>query len=768
MLEYFLNPFMLMGLAGLSLPILVHLLSRKKYDVVAWGAMQFLELRRKTRRRIRLQYLLLLLLRMALVALIVLAMARPWFLSGGWFGFASNQGRDVVIVIDGSASMGWEGETVTPHATAVGAAERILDVLRPGDTVGLVDARERVRAVIDSPTHDFDHVRDQLEQLPVPSGSSNLADAMTRAVGILNRGSNLVREVIVLGDAQSLPWRADDTNEWARFDAAVENASVKPRVRVMDVFESSDDRVNFSVDRLSISRESVVANIPLRISTKVRYYGGRAAASRRVDLEVDGQRLDAQTLQVQLEPGGEANVEFHYRFASSGSHRVAVVIDGDNLSGDNRSEAVVLVDEALPALLVDGTPHLDRTRGATFFASAALTSASNETPWVRASVISAAELEPDSLTGVSVVVLANVRSLSDAQVRAIEGFVSDGGGLFVALGDQADASSYNASLFRLGQGLLPAELDAIQHGADDALGGRSISSGSLELTWLTRFRSENGGGFTEARFKSWWKLQPVSSSAKGDNEPTAPSAEDAENALPASTENKPAVIAARLETGDPLLITRHFGAGRVALMAAPLDADWSSLPAKPDFVPFLHELLFHLSVGKATRNVDVGDPLSLVVPDDLSPEDYEFVAPDESRHVPTLTGDERRTLLELPSADLPGIYLLQPTADGVSADAERPVEYFAVNFDRSESDLTPLDHSERQALSANDRLRFVESEAELKQAMFLDESRSEIWRALMLVFLLILVAEALMTRRLVAGGHEVVVEDVDVETEARP
>ncbi|MCA9022389.1 MAG: BatA domain-containing protein, partial [Planctomycetaceae bacterium] len=38
----FLNPMMLLGLLGISLPVLVHLLSRKKYDVVQWGAMQFL------------------------------------------------------------------------------------------------------------------------------------------------------------------------------------------------------------------------------------------------------------------------------------------------------------------------------------------------------------------------------------------------------------------------------------------------------------------------------------------------------------------------------------------------------------------------------------------------------------------------------------------------------------------------------------------------------------------------------------------------------
>ena len=48
-----LNAAMLFGLAALVLPVVVHLISKRKFDIVHWGAMQFLELGRRTRRRIR-------------------------------------------------------------------------------------------------------------------------------------------------------------------------------------------------------------------------------------------------------------------------------------------------------------------------------------------------------------------------------------------------------------------------------------------------------------------------------------------------------------------------------------------------------------------------------------------------------------------------------------------------------------------------------------------------------------------------------------------
>ena len=142
-LHFFLNPWMLLGLAGVLLPVMAHLLSRKRYDIVEWGAMQFLELDPSARRKLRLEELLLLAVRMGLVALLAIALARPW-LSGAWLGrLGSTQSRDVVLVIDGSYSMGWEGRAVTPHVNAVRLARQFVDELRPGDSIMVLDARQR-------------------------------------------------------------------------------------------------------------------------------------------------------------------------------------------------------------------------------------------------------------------------------------------------------------------------------------------------------------------------------------------------------------------------------------------------------------------------------------------------------------------------------------------------------------------------------------------------------------------------------------------------
>src|SRR6516164_8838744 len=98
----FLVPAMLIGMALLAIPPIIHLLNRRRYQVVDWGAMQFLQLSEVTRRRLMIEELLLMALRMGLIAVLVLALAGP-FMDDSPLLSGQRTNRDVVIVLDGSA-----------------------------------------------------------------------------------------------------------------------------------------------------------------------------------------------------------------------------------------------------------------------------------------------------------------------------------------------------------------------------------------------------------------------------------------------------------------------------------------------------------------------------------------------------------------------------------------------------------------------------------------------------------------------------------------
>ena len=730
----FLNPWMLLGLAGIALPVLAHLLSKKKYDVVQWGAMQFLELGRETRRRVRLEELLLLLVRVLLICLIVLIFARPWASGGLFKNLVSTQPRDVVIIVDGSFSMGWEDGVESPHQRAINWAREFLNDLGAGDTVALIDARDQARVVIESPTRDLEWVREELRSLPSPSGSSNLAEATSKAVQILSQTSNLDREILVLTDGQARSWSVDDPNRWLRFDDLLQQPAIRPRVWCVDVTEEhSSTRMNLTVGAVQLSRELTVTDFPVRISTSVGYSGGSEPIMKRVDLQINGETVPDRSISVQLQPDGETTVEFEHRFASVGSYVIGVAVEGDALPGDNESLAAIEVRNALPILLVDGDQRFDPTQSETFFAQTAFSPSLKSRDWVRAKTVSARDWTSKNIDQYRVIVLANVDTLSTEALQSLKNYVANGGGLFFALGDHSQARFYNETLFDAG--LLPVLLRTQGEPAPAQKDqGVKISQETLELPWLKRFQNTESS-LPDARFDRWWVMDSITPAVTKKNQ---------------SVTLSTPVTAARLSSGDPLLVTAEYGRGRVLVMSAPLDADWSTLPAKPDYVAFLHEAIFYLAAAGVERNLLPGVPFVYPVDSEFPAKEFAFFDPAGTSTKVKIEGASNRSYVRYGETQLPGQYSLERTPRN-SNPASR--QFFVVDYDRGESDLTELTDGDRTFLTDNQRMQFIETHTELREELLTDNSRAELWRWMVFLFLGFLVFEVWMTRRLVQGGH---------------
>src|SRR4029077_4021812 len=128
---------MLLGLAGLAIPIIIHLLNRRRYDIVDWGAMQFLKISEVTRRRLMLEEILLMMLRMGLIALLVFGLAGPFLPHSSLVRLGPRITRDVVLVFDGSYSMGYVGAGTSSHDAAKEWALNFVKELAGRDSVAI-------------------------------------------------------------------------------------------------------------------------------------------------------------------------------------------------------------------------------------------------------------------------------------------------------------------------------------------------------------------------------------------------------------------------------------------------------------------------------------------------------------------------------------------------------------------------------------------------------------------------------------------------------
>src|SRR3954470_21149241 len=117
----FLAPLFFVALAGLAIPVLLHLTQREKKQVVYFPSLMFVRrIPYKSVRRRKIQNWLLLAVRMAALALGILAFARPWLQSTDAAGPIGTGAREVVVLLDNSYSMTyadhWEKARAAAHA----------------------------------------------------------------------------------------------------------------------------------------------------------------------------------------------------------------------------------------------------------------------------------------------------------------------------------------------------------------------------------------------------------------------------------------------------------------------------------------------------------------------------------------------------------------------------------------------------------------------------------------------------------------------------
>jgi hypothetical protein len=760
------SPWMLLGLGALAIPVIIHLLNRRRYDVVDWGAMQFLQISEVTRRRLMLEEVLLLLLRMALLAVLVLALAGPFFETSFLSRLAgSRPNRDVVLVFDGSASMAATDETGrrSPQDLAREWALAFLDALAPGDTVAVLQAKQQVVPVVATLSRDLKAVRQRIKDLPAPAGGCDWPGALKRAHQVLADSKRSEREIIVLGDGQRFGWADPDTLfRWELLAGELganrpEAGDDPPRPRLWAVNLAPDRAAgvpNWALAPLAGNRPGVPVEREVTFRTDLLLTGQAAyAPPHRLRLEVDGKPVrDLPAPQHPKIDNGKVPLSFPHRFAAPGSHLVSLILDADpppeerkpgyvvrdRVPGDNRQDFAVEVLPAVPVLLIDGeTSAAPSPYRATDFLRDALSPARDRTPAVRARVVPLKDFSPALLSAAPrprVLVLHNVPRLEGPQQEALGRFLADGGGVLVTLGERVEADFYNEQLYRGGDGWLPARLDGIEGDEARPKDAARPDPASFTHPTLELFRKLVVGGLGEAYFPRWWKLSTPGQHAAG---------------VPVGT--------LRTATARyPFLVERAVAAGRVLLCAVPLDNSWgTNLPDLPAFVPLAHELVYYLAGARsAEHNLRPGQPLRYRAQTrEIDPSRYTLQPPGGAA-LPLSTRPgvpdtypaqvrplERGALLIYEDARETGVYRLQ-TPEGATV-------YYVVQPDARESDLTPCSEEDRARVAKLLPVQYENDRGFIIQTPPGSRRREDYWQYFLVGLIGLLALEVWLTRRMV-------------------
>lgn len=707
----FLNGILLFGAFALTLPIIIHLFHKSRFEIVRWGAMHLLEtVIRTNQRRFQIEQWILLALRASLPLLLALLMARPV-----WQGAQSLLGdarTSTVILLDNSYSMQAGRAGISTFSLARDAATHLVGGLRRGSEVQVLLMGAGGSTLLDQPTIDPDRAIDAINQLTADYGAATVPYALGFAAGILESMHESARHVVVVSDFQKVSF---DPAEDAALGQALERlrkAPVPPNITFFDV--GQDVRDNVAVESLDFSRLMVGVGQKMQIRGNLRNYGDVPYPDLRVYFKVDGK--EKAISQINLAPHQHTQVLFTHAFETTGSHFVEIYAEGDPLKADNSALASFTVRDKLPVLLVDGDPSTEPLKSETAFAEIALqpygASRSQVADLITTQVIRPEALSADALAKSSMVMLANVRKLDDRQLHALEDFVKQGGGLFIAPGNRIEAAWYNSAFLQEGRGLLPGTVGELAGDPQPNGPTTSIAAERFENPALEIFNDPKNGSLSEAAIRMWYKLKPANG----------------------------ATTLARLDSGDPFLLEKPFGEGRVILAATAIDADWGNLPMRSFYLPFLQRLSVYLaSTIFPPHNLEVGHSISAFLPVADAGKKAILTLPNGGVVELPITKKGTRGVVEYSRTQEPGLYLLQ-------APGGEPVHY-VVNASRIESDLQKLSETEMTAFAQRHNVTIVHNDAEYQQNEHLRRYGREIWKPILWLLLLLSFAELILQQR---------------------
>lgn len=723
------NPALLFGGLAVASPIIIHLLSKRKFKILEWAAMDFLlEAERRNRRRVRLEQLILLLLRCLAMLLIALMVSRPFVKPTGFAaGLAQAVRFERVVLLDDSPSMAAQ----VGRTTAFEQAKESLIALvrgsirdRTGDTLTVLTTSRPERPVLSGQyiTKDkVDGLVRRIQQIPVSDFSARYDQSLLGVERLLrSRDGNQNRVVYVFTDLRKQDWASvTGTSDKHGLMAAIRRTR-KSADGMYVVDAGTPLGANLTVSAISIQEKSLVAGVPARFEVTVKNHGEEDASDVDVSFAVGTAAPERDTIDL-VKAGGKASVPFTFTFQEQGSAEVVAEIQADELPADNKRFLAARVNTGIRMLVVDGEPSSEFGEAETFFLERALAPPGEVLSGNAVRIVTENQFESLDFEPFQVIFLCNLYRLSEQRSKALEKWVRGGGGLIFFLGDQVDDVGYNELLHLEGKGLFPLQL--IEVAGDESerkWAGMTLKAPNHPV--LKVFQGVQNPFLERVKVFRWWRgTAPVEEISAG----------------------RSRILASLTDTEEsPLVVERFVGDGRVLVMATTTDVEWNTWPSDPSYVVSVLEMARYMARATTGRGtLSVGVPLRHVLDPVLHQTEARISTPKDPEGVslqaiPSEDGSE--IVLSYDEVERSGFYRL-----GLQRrDGGEDVVLFGSNIDPREGNLKRINADSFRSRVSEVGVEVVRGEEILSRGD--DGSRTEFWRRVLLALVLVLCAEQLL------------------------
>ncbi len=695
----FINTLILSALALSLIPVIIHLLNRKKSLVVPFSTLNFLRALEKSKiKKIQIRQILLLLLRTLVLVLAVVAFARPVSKLENRGGVDAHANTSAVLVIDNSVGASYQSEKGAVMDVIKIKAERILDFLKEGDEAAVISLSNPQPA---SWSQNFTEVKAGIRNIQFGYFKPNLNDALFAADQLLDHAKNVNKEIYVLTNLQRGSFS----------DEAV------PAFQSVPMFMDCSPKKfkNVGITNAQAVSKIIEKNKPVDVSVTVKNFGDENAEGVLASVYLDGRRVGQSSLNIPAHD--ESALDLKIIPTRTGFISGYVEIDDDAFAADNKRFFHLYVPERVRVLLAGN--HLNDTE---FLRLALNPSAETGSP-VAANSVEYAKLPATNLNDFQVVLFSNVPRFDESLMRRVESFLRAGGGMMIFPGEATDISNYNKTLFE--------------------------KAGIGKFLSLTDYsRQEN----LTARFGYVDYTHPV---IKGLFDPFAGTVQIASPdfikffKLDRSGTSR-TIIA--LSTNSGFVEERHYLNGDILVFASAVNLNWSDWPLKGIFAPLINRCVAYLFSQNYSepKSFLCGAPIELKIQsasqDGIRVNDINHV-----EIVPQVKQIGTDIIVKVPKLDTPGNYSVHAK--------NATTEMFDLNVAAEQGNFEKIPAASMDTVFGNGRYKMIGEDEKIEEFILQSRYGRELWKWVMVCALILLVAEAALAQSHRWSKHESAVKN---------
>ncbi|MDX1641207.1 MAG: BatA domain-containing protein [Balneolaceae bacterium] len=692
----FLNPFFLFALLTVAVPLLIYLLNIRKPKKVRFSTLAFFDSLKSTAlKRIRIKRWLLLLIRSLAILALVLAASRP-FLPPEFGWTSNNQPKAIGIVIDNSPTMNRVDRNGPYFEQAKNAIRDILSIAGNDDRI-LVDVTNG--SSLNIPLISKRAALNRLEDISTINAGNYLQQRLQSVTERIQEADEPNKILYLITDGQE-----------SQFSDIENENSVFENINVQVIQVGSGDALNIGYENVSIEYGGLSQTANLQLRAILKNAGNQPAANQFINLYQDGELISQQAFD--LDTGSNREFLFDIPVSEMDSVRVELLLEGDELSFDNRYYAAIELPEEKNILVFNQQPETEDFQS---YLLPLLEIASDDSGRMNILFAYVNTFQLSQLNQYDAVILDGIRTIPDYLSESLIDHVQEGAGLLFLPAANGDVTSYNRLLNFSNSGRY-----------SDVLG----IYGSFEP--LDRMAEPTAGHpIMEQMFE------------KPEDEEIRLNVPQLFYYYEIETGNQSSGIPIlQTRTGNPLLVENRVGTGKIIYSAIGSDPGWSNFPVKPFFAPLFYRTVDYLVQGEeAVLQVhELGSPFQVTM--NSNTESVRLVKDGETI-LPEVQQTFRGVQVTYPAIEW------QPGWLQLESDSE--TKLFSVNQNAIESNLNSLTGqmitekmntlfnsvSIVQAGSDNTRL-----ENELELASF----GREIWYWFVLIAIILLLLELLVSR----------------------